>query len=235
MNTFKINGRSGRYAQVVMCSTFRGGETVAVWRFSDGKDTRYVSFICDSDQWQSEAFPSAGEALEAAIDWIRTTDDLIRESIPLLPGVKSELDQPVPRRRRSVYGFTIVELIVSIVIIGLLAAAAVVAYGKVVNTAKVAKSADLVSVLGNAKSMFVSDPQTTTAQITSFNTSTGDTQFGFLSPYVRVNNTVPQSIADLLTLEQMPAQGVTIGLGTVDDSAFGGTNTDTPPTVTGYP
>jgi prepilin-type N-terminal cleavage/methylation domain-containing protein len=47
-------------------------------------------------------------------------------------------------KRRKNPGFTIVELIVVVTLIGLLAALAVGAYNKVVNDAKVAKSTALV-------------------------------------------------------------------------------------------
>ena len=56
-------------------------------------------------------------------------------------------------------GFTIVELIVVITVIGFLAAIAVGAYNKVVNDAKTAKSLALVNTLATAKSLFVAIPQ----------------------------------------------------------------------------
>jgi prepilin-type N-terminal cleavage/methylation domain-containing protein len=137
-------------------------------------------------------------------------------------------------RSRADRGFTIVELIVVVTVIGLLAAIAVGAYNKVVNDAKTAKSLALVNTLSTAKSLFVADPATTQQKINSFNTSTGDTQFALISPYIRVNGAIPSSEANLLTLSGLPTS-VNITLGTVDDSSFGGTTPDSPPTVTGYP
>jgi Tfp pilus assembly protein PilE len=68
-------------------------------------------------------------------------------------------------------GFTITELIVVVTLIILLAALAIAAYNKVVNDARIAKSAGLVATLATAKSMFVADKNTTPAQIAAFNPS----------------------------------------------------------------
>jgi len=138
-------------------------------------------------------------------------------------------------RTRANRGFTIVELIVVVTIIGLLAALAVGAYNKVVNDAKNAKALALVNTLSTAKSLFVADPATTKANITAFNTNTGDQQFALIANYIRINGAIPANEADLLAKSGFPASGVVIALGTVDDSAFGGTTLDTAPTVIGYP
>jgi type IV pilus assembly protein PilA len=134
------------------------------------------------------------------------------------------------RRNRGNKGFTIVELIVVITVIGFLAAIAVGAYNKVVNDAKTTKSLALVNTLSTAKSLFVADPATTEDNIQAFN-SGGD--FTLLSKYIRVNGATPTDIPNLLLLSGFPATGVTVTLGTVEDTA---NNTqDTAPTVTGYP
>jgi prepilin-type N-terminal cleavage/methylation domain-containing protein len=133
-------------------------------------------------------------------------------------------------------GFTIVELIVVITVIGLLAAIAVGAYNKVVNDAKVAKSTALISTLATAKSLFVADPKTTPQMIQNFNGGP-DTNFNLIAPYLRVNGYTPQSEQDLLNVSGFPQNTtppVAITLGTVDDSSFGGTTKDVAPTVTGY-
>jgi prepilin-type N-terminal cleavage/methylation domain-containing protein len=136
-------------------------------------------------------------------------------------------------RARANRGFTIVELIVVITVIGFLAAIAVGAYNKVVNDAKTTKSLALVNTLSTAKSLFVADPATTEANITSFNTSTGDAQFALIAPYIRVNGAVPTNEANLLLISGFPASVVITTLGTVDDKASG--TVDSPPKVTGYP
>jgi prepilin-type N-terminal cleavage/methylation domain-containing protein len=137
-------------------------------------------------------------------------------------------------RARSNRGFTVIELVVVVTVIGLLAVMAVGAYNKVVNDAKTTKSLALVNTLSTAKSLFVGDPRTTSAMITTFNGGP-DAQFALIAPYIRINGATPTSEADLLAKSNFPATGVTITLGTVDDSSFGGTNPDAAPTVTGYP
>ena len=130
-------------------------------------------------------------------------------------------------------GFTIVELIVVITVIGLLAAIALGAYNKVINNAKVAKSLALVNTLSTGKSLFVGDPRTTPAMIGIFNGGP-DGNFAMIAPYIRVNGAQPASEADLLKLSGFPSSGISITLGTVDDTSFGGSNTDEVPTVNGY-
>ena len=140
-------------------------------------------------------------------------------------------------RAKANRGFTIVELIVVVTVIGILAAIAVGAYNKVVNDAKTAKVLALVNTLSTAKSLFVADPATTAGSLTTFNGSTGDTQFNMIAPYIRINGAIPSGVATagtgLLALSGLPTTGITVTLGTVYDAS---NNTqDSPPTVTGYP
>jgi prepilin-type N-terminal cleavage/methylation domain-containing protein len=138
-------------------------------------------------------------------------------------------------RSRAKRGFTIVELIVVVTVIGFLAAIAIGAYNKVVNDAKAAKSLALVNTLSTAKSLFVADPATTETLIQQFNGASGavDTQFPLVAQYIRVNGAIPTSVANLLQLSGFPATGVQVTLGTVDDQSSGAV--DSPPTVVGYP
>jgi prepilin-type N-terminal cleavage/methylation domain-containing protein len=137
------------------------------------------------------------------------------------------------KARRNHRGFTIVELIVVITVIGFLAAIAVGAYNKVVNDAKTTKSKALENTLSTAKSLFVADPNTTEADIQAFNANGQTGDFTLISKYIRVNGATPTDIPNLLLLSGFPATGVTVTLGTVEDTA---NNTqDTAPKVTGYP
>jgi type IV pilus assembly protein PilA len=136
-------------------------------------------------------------------------------------------------KARANRGFTVIELVVVVTVIGLLAVMAVGAYNKVVNDAKTTKSLALVNTLSTAKSLFVGDPRTTAVLIAQFN-SGPDAQFALIAPYIRVNGGTPTSEADLLAKSNFPTTA-TITLGTVDDSSFGGTNLDTVPIVAGYP
>jgi prepilin-type N-terminal cleavage/methylation domain-containing protein len=136
-------------------------------------------------------------------------------------------------RTRRNQGFTIVELIVVVTVIGLLAALAVGAYNKVVNDAKVAKSTALINTLSTAKSLFVADPNTNPALISQYNTGP-DGNFAMIAPYIRINGAQPSDEGQLLSLSGFPSS-VKITLGHVDDTSFpGGTHVDEKPTVTGY-
>jgi prepilin-type N-terminal cleavage/methylation domain-containing protein len=137
-------------------------------------------------------------------------------------------------KARSNRGFTIVELIVVVTVIGLLAALAVGAYNTVVYQAKQAKSQALVNTLSTAKSLFVADPARVEADITAYNTGSVDAQFTAIAPYIRVNGNIPGTIADLLNFSGMPA-GVVIVLGTVEDPGATPVVHDSPPAVNGYP
>src|SRR5271166_2220183 len=133
-------------------------------------------------------------------------------------------------KARANRGFTIVELVVVVTIIGLLAAIAVGAYNKVVNDAKTAKAAALVNTLSTAKSLFVADPQTTEPMIVDFNTG----NFARIAKYIRVNGATPTDLTSLLALSQLPAT-VNVTLGQVEDDNVTPAVQDSPPTVTGYP
>jgi prepilin-type N-terminal cleavage/methylation domain-containing protein len=144
-------------------------------------------------------------------------------------------------------GFTIVEMIVVVTIIGLLAAVAVGAHTKVANDAKVTRYKALISTLTAAKSAWLANPTTTAGDVQTFNADP-EAHFAMIAPYIRVNGAQPTDEQNLLSPSGMPKRtsitsldssdstttGVRIRLGTVDDSSFGGQNQDQAPTVTGY-
>src|SRR5262245_10288042 len=101
-------------------------------------------------------------------------------------------------KTRRNQGFTIVELVVVVTVIGLLAVIAVGAYNKVVNDAKIAKSTALINTLSTAKSHFVSDPKTTSAMITTYN-GAPDTNFNLIAPFIRINGAQPTDEGQLLS------------------------------------
>src|SRR5215469_2209550 len=124
-------------------------------------------------------------------------------------------------------GFTITELIVVVTLIIILAALAITAYNKLVNDARVAKSAGLVTTLATAKSMFVADKSTTPAQIAAFNADP-EGSFTVIAQYIRINGAIPKDMNDLLSLCGIPTSSdIKVTIGTVDDS-IGGTAGTTP-------
>ena len=129
-------------------------------------------------------------------------------------------------------GFTIIELIIVVTLVILLAALALTAYSKVVNGARVVKSAGLVTALATTKSMFVADKNTTPAQIAAFNADP-ESNFAMIAPYIRINGATPEDVDDLLLLCNIPSDGVTVTIGTVDDGSSGGM-AGVAPTVTGF-
>jgi Tfp pilus assembly protein PilE len=130
-------------------------------------------------------------------------------------------------------GFTITELIIVVTVVILLTALAITAYNKLVNDARVAKSANLVTTLAAAKSMFVADKNTTPGQIAAFNAAP-ESNFTMIAQYIRISGATPKDMNDLLSLCGIPPNGVTITIGTVDDGSSGGGTTGVAPIVTGY-
>ena len=109
-------------------------------------------------------------------------------------------------KTRANNGFTIIELIVVVTVIGLLVAIAVGAYNKGFHDAKVTKSLAFVNTLATAKALFVADPKTTPALISTFNNGP-NANFAMIAPYIRVKGVQPTDEADLLAKSGMPSTG----------------------------
>ena len=153
----------------------------------------------------------------------------------LIPGIETLVPRDrLPIKDRSAEtvqaGFTIIEMIVVVTVIGILAAVALGAHVKVANDAKVIKYRALISSLTAAKSAWLADPATTARDVQTFNAGPQG-NFAMIAPYIRVNGAQPTDEQHLLSLSGMP-NSVRIELGTVDDSSFGGQNSDQSPTVT---
>ena len=97
---------------------------------------------------------------------------------------------------------------------------------------RIPKSLAFVNTSATAKALFVADSKTISALISRFNGGP-DNNFAMIAQYTRANGVQPTGEADLLAKSRMPST-VKVTLGTVDDSAFGGSNPDQAPTVTGY-
>lgn len=96
------------------------------------------------------------------------------------PNLKKEADQK---------GFTLIELVASIVIIGILAALAVNKYQAVINNGREAKQLAVINAVESAKVQFVADPSTTTTRIQNFNISTSESvkMNSYLARYMQLN------------------------------------------------
>ena len=129
-------------------------------------------------------------------------------------------------KTRANNGFTIIELIVVVTVIGLLVAIAVGAYNKGFNDAKVTKSLAFVNTLATAKALFVADPKTTPALISTFNNGPNG-NIAMIAPHIRVKGAQPTDEADLLAKSGTPSS-IKVTLGTVDDSPFQGSGNSCP-------
>ena len=155
----------------------------------------------------------------------------------LMPGTERLVNlNRLPIKHRSAEaaqaGFTIVEMIVVVTVVGFLAAVALGAHAKVANDAKIIKYRALISTLTIAKSAWLADPATTARDVQTFNAGP-EANFAMIAPYIRVNGAQPSNEQHLLSLSALP-NSVRIRLGTVDDSSFGGQNSDQAPTVSGH-
>ncbi len=101
------------------------------------------------------------------------------------------------RRLRTVAkGFTLVEILVTVALIALLTAIAVPAYSQYKTHGQNARKALIIDAVSAAKTAYLLNPSTTTAQQTAFATITDSARLALLE--VTINNERVTSIDDLV-------------------------------------
>jgi|GEM_PF-6684782 len=100
------------------------------------------------------------------------------------------------RSRKVAKGFTLVEILVTVALIALLTAIAVPAYSQYKTHGQNARKALIIDAVAAAKSAYLLNPATTTAQQTAFASLTDSARLALLE--VTINNERVTSIDDLV-------------------------------------
>ena len=88
-------------------------------------------------------------------------------------------------------GFTLIELLAVIAIISVIAVIAVNRYSDVIENARLAKRATVVSVIEKAKDIYAAQEATTAGSLALYNSATDAAKMTTLRNYVRLNGKAP--------------------------------------------
>ena len=85
------------------------------------------------------------------------------------------------------HGFTLIELMASIAIIGIISALALNRYSTVLANGRVAKEQSVLSAVEKAKDLFVAEESRAYSELQQYNAMNAADKYTVLSPYIRLN------------------------------------------------
>lgn len=91
------------------------------------------------------------------------------------------------RLQKKRQGFTLIELMASIAIIGIISALALNRYSTVVTNGRTAKEQSILSAVEKAKDLFVTEESRAYVELQQYNAMNAADKYAALSPYIRLN------------------------------------------------